>query len=120
VWRPPWQRDVERTFQPQADVRDHRKLHKGSNGLDPSNGWSELPRGTIDLQRVEWVPTCGHDGEPVPCQILDPFAGVCSTLLAAARLGRDSTGIEVGRRYAEMGRDRVLAEAPMLVEVAIE
>ena len=47
--------------------------------------------------------------------VLDPFAGAGTTLLVAHRLGRDSLGIELGPAYCAMARDRIRADAPLLV-----
>ena len=39
----------------------------------------------------------GH--EPVPCRVLDPFAGTATTLLAALQLGATADGIELNPDY---------------------
>ena len=39
--------------------------------------------------------------------ILDPFAGIGSTLIAAKELGKDAIGIEIAPEYAEIARNRV-------------
>ncbi len=59
-----------------------------------------------------WTPTCSchTDRPPVPCVVLDPFAGSGTTLATAKRLGRRSIGIELNPQYVEMVRRRV-AEA---------
>jgi site-specific DNA-methyltransferase (adenine-specific) len=37
--------------------------------------------------------------------VLDPFAGTGTTLVAAYTLGRNSIGIEIEPRYAQLARD---------------
>jgi DNA modification methylase len=44
--------------------------------------------------------------------VLDPFAGAGSTLLAAARLGRRSVGIEICQEYVDMAQARIAALPP--------
>jgi len=50
--------------------------------------------------------------------VLDPFAGVGSTLLAAARLKRRAVGIELSKKYVETARAR-LANAGIAPDVAV-
>lgn len=49
--------------------------------------------------------------------ILDPFAGAGTTLLVADQLGRNAIGIELNPEYAQMARERVYNDAPLLTEV---
>jgi DNA modification methylase len=44
--------------------------------------------------------------------VLDPFAGVGSTLKAAAMEGRNGIGIELNERYAELALQRITSEVP--------
>lgn len=46
---------------------------------------------------------CSFAGDTV----LDPFAGSCSTLVAAMRAGRNSLGVEIESSYIELGRTRL-------------
>lgn len=44
--------------------------------------------------------------------VLDPFVGTGTSLIAAARWGRNSIGIEVAPRYVELAASRFAKEAP--------
>jgi len=57
---------------------------------------------------------------PVPCTVLDPFAGACTTLLVAGRLRRNAVGIEINDEYCRMGMERMREtyEPPLLAAAA--
>jgi DNA modification methylase len=66
-----------------------------------------------------WAPSCAcPDHAPVPCTVLDPFAGPGTTLLVADRLQRHAIGIELSQEYVEIARRRVAGDAPLFAEVA--
>jgi len=44
--------------------------------------------------------------------VLDPFAGTGTTLIAAARWGRNSIGIEISKTYVDIAAQRFSTEAP--------
>lgn len=46
--------------------------------------------------------------------VLDPFAGASTTGLVATRLDRDYIGIELNPEYVELGRHRLLDDAPLI------
>jgi len=66
-----------------------------------------------------WRPTCEHEGEPVPCTVLDPFGGAGTTALVADRLGRDAILCELNAEYAEMARRRIYEDAPLFAAVEV-
>ena len=75
----------------------------------------------LNIQRstIAWRSSCKHtDLTPIPCTVLDPFAGAGTTLLVADRLQRDAIGIELNATYAEMARRRVYNDGPMFAQVA--
>lgn len=43
----------------------------------------------------------------MPCEVLDPFSGTATTGVAAAKLGRNYTGIELRPEYAAIGEARM-------------
>ena len=58
-------------------------------------------------ETLDWRPTCSCGLDPVPCTVLDPFAGAGSTLLAAKKLGRKGVGYEISSAYCKMIEARV-------------
>jgi DNA modification methylase len=56
---------------------------------------------------------------PVPCTVLDPFAGAGTTLLVADRLGRDAIGIELNPEYVTMAEQRIYGDAPLFAMVEV-
>jgi DNA modification methylase len=118
----PWARIVARRFVPQADVRDPGRLAKaGIKGLAAECGWEAVPRGTVDSATLGWRPTCRCPDAAglAPCRVLDPFGGSGRTGIAADRLGRDCTLVELQPEYVAMAARRVSADAPLLTEVAV-
>ena len=64
-----------------------------------------------------WSPACDCTADTVPCTVLDPFGGSGTVGLVADRLGRDAILIELNPDYADMARERIRADAPLLAEV---
>ena len=112
----PWERVVKRRFMPQEDVSAQKGI-KGSGSqkpMDASNGWDGFPRGTTKSKTLAWHPTCGHDSEPVPAIVLDPFCGSGTTGVVALRHGRSFIGMELNPEYVELARKRIIDDAPLL------
>ena len=112
----PRTRVAERRFRPQEDV-SLPKVVRGSGKqkpMDASNSWTRFPRGTTDVKTRGWQPTCGHDAEPVPALVLDPFCGSGTTGVVALRHGRSFIGIELNPDYIELARRRIIDDAPLL------
>ena len=67
----------------------------------------------------EWRSTCEHDDDSGTATVLDPFNGAGTTGLVALRHNRNYIGCELNPEYAQMTRDRLYDDAPMLnVEAA--
>ena len=112
----PWVRVVERTLgDREAYLRPkHLQSSKSTISLSGSGSVEWAKRGTKAVT-TGWRPSCGCDaGEPVPQTVLDPFNGAGTTGLVAQRLGRRYIGIELNESYAEMSRQRIYNDAPLL------
>jgi len=69
----------------------------------------------VEKKSNGWSPTCAcNAGEPVPATVLDQFSGAGTTVMVALRLGRNGIGIELNHKYAEMSRERIINDCPML------
>lgn len=58
---------------------------------------------------------CIRAGSKTGDTVLDPFGGAGTTGLVADRLGRKATLIELNPEYARLARERITADAPLLM-----
>jgi len=107
----PWERVVEsRTIYKSGSGRsgrlpDGKGRPTGDGQIRPGH---DIRMGnTPETRTLGWRPACECGGDPVPCVVMDPFAGSGTTLLVAARLGRRAVGIEASAEYAALARDRI-------------
>jgi DNA modification methylase len=128
----PWRRVVEREaaerIEPQhaqmareEHFRETRPIgQRGNAGM--ANG-AQMAASAMS-RTVGWEATCecGDTGRrntfvqaaTVPSVVLDPFAGAGTTGLVALRHDRSFIGIELNPVYAEMARNRIRDDAPLL------
>jgi DNA modification methylase len=66
------------------------------------------------------IEPCVLAGAPLGGVVLDPFTGAGTTALVSSRCGRRFLGVEINPAYAEMARQRIVDDAPLInaVEVA--
>ena len=108
----PWVRDGERIL---ATSRRTERMN-----LDRNDAGTGDFRGA-GFQTTSWAPSCQCKVRPtVPATVLDPFGGAGTVGLVAERLGRDSIIIEISPDYAAMAKRRILDDAPLLANVALE
>lgn len=111
----PWVRDVERVRlldgEPVTDAPAMRTTSKRA----PSSAQGIAHR-RFSTRHVTtgWSPSCSCDaGDPVPCIVLDPFAGSGTTGVVAYGLGRDFIGVDIAGGLADLGghtaNDRISA-----------
>jgi DNA modification methylase len=69
---------------------------------------------------AELVERCIRAGCPEGGTVLDPFAGVGTTLMVADRLQRDAIGIELNADYCHAARRRMLRDGGMFAQAALD
>ena len=69
-----------------------------------NNGRGFMPTA---IETTGWHPNCPHDIDPVPCTVLDPFAGSGTTGLVAYEHRREFIGIELSPDYVKMAERRL-------------
>jgi len=129
--RSPWVREIEAVYR--GGNRIDRTLEKGAtrNRLGGQAEWDAYE----PAKTTGWHPSCkcaqlvdGDKGweecaktlalEPVPCTVLDPFAGAGTVGLVADRLGRDAILIDSKAEYCDMALKRLEADAGLFAEVS--
>lgn len=85
------------------DATDGTHHHADAIGANSSMMSGEIP---IQLT-VGWQPTCKHEGEPVPCRVLDPFSGAGTTGVVAVKLRRCYVGIDLSADYNAIAKRRI-------------
>lgn len=127
----PWERIVEKGEPDDAARRSagadatggyaghSTKGHDAAGVQDASAVKARILDGMRVKRTTGWRPTCDcPPAEPVPCTVLDPFAGASTTLLVADRIGRNAVGIELNPDYIAMSKRRIEADAGMFGDVA--
>lgn len=110
----PWKRLVDKTGG--STGRDWNRRRDGDkddlmNGAGTRN---ETADGTYAVTTTGWEPSCCCASDTVPAVVLDPFSGAGTTVMVARQLGLRGIGFELNPEYAEMGRKRIVADAPLM------
>ncbi len=104
----PWERVVEKKRR--TDGRENIGIRHGSGyAVARLDHRGKAPSGLlVDAKTIGWRPTCSCEaGGPIPCIILDPFAGTSTTGVVAIEEGCNYIGIEPSEKYAELSRARL-------------
>jgi DNA modification methylase len=102
----PWARSLALgELRPPASRPDARQCQGDGESTQMQRGaakacWSR------ERETIGWQPTCTCDAPPVPCTVLDPFAGSGTVGEVAEQLGRHSVLIELSPAYVRMAEQR--------------
>lgn len=96
----PWERIVSKDRQPTRPGRDNVSDETGMANRDEQ-------RHVTETTTTGWQPGCECGGEPVPCVVLDPFAGSGTVGVVCRKMGLEFVGIELNDSYAAMARKRI-------------
>lgn len=118
----PWAREAKKSLLPTAKAAKRGVIDERDHGADGNDAGANrqkdghIPGHRNEFTTVGWKPSCACDPvlAPVPAVVLDPFGGAGTVGLVAARLGRESILIEINPEYAEMARERIADDAPLL------
>lgn len=98
----PWERELER----KAMVIERSDWDEQAGNRTATSGTMVSPP---EHKTVGWLPTCAHNLDPIPCTVLDPFAGTGTTVMVARQLGRSGIGIELSPDYMRIAEKRLEA-----------
>jgi DNA modification methylase len=122
----PWERVIEEKVSgdghlcPQDQQGRDKRAETRRSLSEAADVSSRLHGQYYDISRttVGWLPSCecGWVGpeDPPTSTVLDPFCGAGTTGVVALRHDRDFVGIELNPDYAQMARDRIREDAPLL------
>ncbi len=117
----PWVRETETEYLSDPTYKDSTAAQTLTEGR--TRNVTRMGDGKR-VSTTGWAPSCPHTIErewgygppgPVPCVVLDPFAGAGTTGLVARKLGRRSILIELSETYAAMAAER-LSQLSLLAE----
>ena len=102
----PWERVVVNHGYSKADQPSARKSAE-SNPSNQGDAMRCVGGGHWVKETTGWRAACTCGGSPVPCTVLDPFAGSGTTLAVAAELGRSGIGCELNPEYITLAERRI-------------
>lgn len=112
----PWVRVVRAgELSGEARIQTGPRPHADATGRSASSILRTNGRTWREHIDLGFRPSCGCGADPVPCTVLDPFAGSGTTGAVAKSLGRDYILIEANPDYIQLIEERVgEVEAPPL------
>lgn len=112
-----WRRVVEKlmeierkdTYDGKQAGQDDQFSHKRLQMLVKAGREAGLPHDNtvVPRQTTGWQPTCTCDaGDPIPCLVLDPFAGTSTVGQVCIQHRRSFVGLELNRAYIALAQER--------------
>ena len=104
----PWTRVTEKEQTGTAKMPDGWDTGEGGHGTvhrDGREAGATAP--TFQKKTTGWQPGCDHAADPIPCTVMDPFAGSGTVGLVAAKLNRSAILIELNPEYAKLAEARI-------------
>jgi hypothetical protein len=106
----PWERVVERRALDEKVAVRVRNVGGRSDGFTtPVGGVPRVAHDTVGRRA-----SCEHDDPSGSSVVLDPFSGAGTTGVQALRAGRSYVGVELNAQYAELARNRIRDDAPLM------
>ena len=113
----PWVRVIERATGYVGDGNPYAYPDRPSRGNQMSNErkGKNYYKNQPQQNTVAWLPSCSCGvKETKPGVVLDPFGGIGTSALVANRLGLTGVSMDLSLDYCQIGRQRIIEEAPLL------
>lgn len=117
----PWERVTEKVTENASNAAraGNEDLEGKGHPSDQVREDHDVRNGPITITRtIRWDPTCNcHPAEgdayiPIPCTVLDPFAGTCTTGQVAAEHRRNAIGLELNFENIGLAKKRTAEVQP--------
>jgi DNA modification methylase len=105
----PWERIVEAKRE-NYQTREDRQV---ATGGAMSGGVGKNFTDTT-WETTGWQPTCDHEAEPIPCTVLDPFAGTATVGKVCGQHRRSFVGLELKFDYIGLANKRTSELQPAM------
>lgn len=99
----PWAPVVETEQLKRERPNDRTTTHEQGGGV---NSCGNTVAG-VATNIIGYRPTCECGADNSPCRVLDPFAGIGTTIQTARWMKREATGIELNPEYAKIAKELI-------------
>ncbi len=104
-----------RSFKSGSGKSGNMPIGKHCTNLQGGGETLDIRRGpVVNSETIGFRSSCScPEAKPLPCTVLDPFAGAFTVGVVAWRLGRSFIGIELSPEYVKMGKERLYSKASL-------